>query len=454
MGKRKPDKNHYITVNLFHEGVFTVPPFKYAHSNEKQITDILFEGTALRISIKPLKNDSNVDQFVNFAYQNKWEVNLYVEHSGYDALDIRDQGKTIVDDEVIKTVTTNDPFLNKLCFDSGQFINFIDKPVNVNVETVVKDTKSIDFKFNVKQGITYLRHDPTQDWNKIELVLGMRFEHPEQLKLCLTNYRVANGYQLWYKRNDRRKVLVYCGRDVEAGRCAGSKTDEGTSKYPKTPMKDITSREDCMLPGCHLSILSKLSLSLRGIQIHDAKRSSDKNQSHKKSSCKKERVTKPPKVNRRVLPKPIEYRTYASARGRGRGSRGGRGGRGEGSATMGEGNDGMSESGGAGGRSQRGKGREHEYIEEILLEEEQKREANQKTKQDEFDQEALRHTLEEEARYKREDEERLREQRAEEEWERKHNYFHHSNWTQEEESFDHEPYNKNVMTVDANVQTQ
>nr|GEW84902.1 calcium/proton exchanger [Tanacetum cinerariifolium] len=103
-------------------------------------------GTPLRIDIKPLKNDSDVGLFVNFVYQNKWEVNLYVEHSGYDALDIRDQGETMandgnessdaycssdeedlnyvyfhteVDDNVvIKTVTTNDPFLNKLCTDS------------------------------------------------------------------------------------------------------------------------------------------------------------------------------------------------------------------------------------------------------------------------------------------------------------------------------------------------
>ncbi|GKD11987.1 hypothetical protein Tco_1196394 [Tanacetum coccineum] len=148
MGKRRPDKNHCITVNLFHKDVFTVPPFQYAHSDEKQITDIHFEGTALRIGIKPLKNDSDVNQFVNFAYQNKWEVNLYVKHSGYDAVDIRDQRESMADDEgnessdaycssdeedlsyvdfhtevddnvVIKSVITNDPFLNKLCSFSG-----------------------------------------------------------------------------------------------------------------------------------------------------------------------------------------------------------------------------------------------------------------------------------------------------------------------------------------------
>ncbi|GKB15669.1 hypothetical protein Tco_0849592 [Tanacetum coccineum] len=277
MGKRVSDKNHCITVYLFHDGVFTVRPFEYAVSDVKLITDIQFEGmsfvqfrkvirklvhgpvaslyyckvgTPLRIGIKLLQNDSDVDQFVNFAYQNKWQLNLYVEHSGYDALDIRDQGETMADDGnessdaycssdeedlsyvdfhtelddnvVINTVTTNDPFLNKLCGDSADFINLVDEPVNANVETVVEDTENIDHVFTVKEGINYLTHDPNQDWKKMEPVLGMRFHHPEQLKLCLANYGVANGYPLWFYRNDWRKLLVYCGRDVESGRCAGS----------------------------------------------------------------------------------------------------------------------------------------------------------------------------------------------------------------------------------------
>nr|GEX80588.1 hypothetical protein [Tanacetum cinerariifolium] len=76
------------------------------------------------------------------------------------------------------------------------------------------------------------------------------------------------------------------------------------------------------------------------------------------------------------------------------------------------------------------------------------------TEQDAFDQEALRMTLEEKAMYKRMDKDMLKEQMAEEEWVRNIDYYHPSNWTQEEESFDHESYNKNVNTLDANVQTQ
>ncbi|GJT51908.1 hypothetical protein Tco_0978065 [Tanacetum coccineum] len=203
---------------------------------------------------------------------------------------------------------------------------------------------------------------------------------------------------------------------------------------------------------------------------------------HNKSSCKKEPVPKPPKVNRPAVPKPHEYGTYAFARGRRRGSRGGRGSfgsRGEGTATMGESSATMgatrrSQRGmgrgqkdrGRGqkirGRDQRGRGRgqmlrdkeemtddeirknlEHEYMEEMLLHEEQKFDAYQ-AQQDKFNQEALRYTLEEEDRFKKEDKEILKEKLAEEEWKRKMDYFHPSNWTQKEESFEVEPYNKNL----------
>ncbi|GKC64614.1 hypothetical protein Tco_1097212 [Tanacetum coccineum] len=260
MGKRAPEKNRCITVNLHRDGVFTVSPFEYAVGDEKQITDIHCEDTPLKLGIKIIKTYSDVDEFVNFAYRNKWQVNLYVEHSGYDALDIRDQEETMADDGnessdayfssdeedlsyvdfhtevddnvILKNVTTNDPFLNKLCPDSAHFLNVVDEPVFANDETVVEDSENIDPKFNVKSGVTYIRHDPNQNWKKMEPVLGMR--------------------------NDWRKLLVYCGRDVEAElgeneslkvnkvtTRSRSKIDEGTSKSPKTPVKAITSGEGC-----------------------------------------------------------------------------------------------------------------------------------------------------------------------------------------------------------------
>lgn len=44
----------------------------------------------------------------------------------------------------------------------------------------------------------------------MEPELGMHFSSPSELKACLSNYAVANGYDLWYDRNDKHRLLVKC----------------------------------------------------------------------------------------------------------------------------------------------------------------------------------------------------------------------------------------------------
>ncbi|GJV14433.1 hypothetical protein Tco_1359756 [Tanacetum coccineum] len=68
--------------------------------------------------------------------------------------------------------------------------------------------------------MNYRAFDPAIHWDKMEPVIGMRYETPHELKFALTNYDVARGYQMWFMKNDWRSVLVFCGRNVEEGRCA------------------------------------------------------------------------------------------------------------------------------------------------------------------------------------------------------------------------------------------
>ena len=41
-------------------------------------------------------------------------------------------------------------------------------------------------------------------------VLGMRFGSPKELKRCLTNYFVSNGYPIKFDRNNHRRLLAHC----------------------------------------------------------------------------------------------------------------------------------------------------------------------------------------------------------------------------------------------------
>nr|KAJ0224806.1 hypothetical protein LSAT_V11C100035230 [Lactuca sativa] len=81
--------------------------------------------------------------------------------------------------------TYNDKFLNKLC------------PV------VVEDE---DEKGNQLLAV-YPRHDATQEWRKMKSELGMRFSSPAELKSSLSNYVVAHGYDLYYEKNDKDRLL-------------------------------------------------------------------------------------------------------------------------------------------------------------------------------------------------------------------------------------------------------
>ncbi|PWA78041.1 hypothetical protein CTI12_AA102080 [Artemisia annua] len=211
-------------------------------------------GTPLILGIKEIKNDDDVEAFLIVGYETKWVVDMYAEHLDDDAFDVRDFAETNnvdlgnessdaycssdeedygdvefffteSDENVqIRVVTRKDPFLLKLCSNSGHYKGFIDEKVNEPTIEVINDTDNIDPKYRAKAGIIYPRHDPTQQWDKMEPVLRMRFETNEQLKLALANYGVAKGYQLWFMRNDWKQLLVYCGRDVQSGRCAGAPT--------------------------------------------------------------------------------------------------------------------------------------------------------------------------------------------------------------------------------------
>ncbi|GJZ97310.1 zinc finger, PMZ-type containing protein [Tanacetum coccineum] len=89
------------------------------------------------------------------------------------------------------------------------------------VEENDPDDNFVKPKYKVQKDFQYPCFDPDTPWNECKPVLGMKFESPSQLKQCLANYDVTHGYQLWYMQNDTYKLLVKCGRDVSAGKCAG-----------------------------------------------------------------------------------------------------------------------------------------------------------------------------------------------------------------------------------------
>nr|GEZ70921.1 60S ribosomal protein L34 [Tanacetum cinerariifolium] len=203
-----------------------------------------------------IKNDLDLANCIAIGYKNGKVIDMFLEHHGYDLshwiqtdIDNNDDKNFDVemeditgyavsdfvrkDDVVIPNRSINDPFLNKLC--NGSYINdFSDKPdVGESSQPCGKelqidsDDEDVGKQFKLVDGVIYPAFNLKLPWNEMKPTMGLRFEHPEQLKDCLTNYGVANGYQLWYRRNDYRSLFVLYGRDLAEGRSGGKKGKKG-----------------------------------------------------------------------------------------------------------------------------------------------------------------------------------------------------------------------------------
>ncbi|GJR26967.1 hypothetical protein Tco_1103199 [Tanacetum coccineum] len=166
--------NKYIKclLNLHHDGIFIASPLRYVQGDLKQITDINFEG------IKELKIYSDVQDFVRWVNDEYYSSDEIEE---FDDVDFHTEGEENV---VIKNLTTHDPFLNKLCGNNRMFKDYLDESVPKTEGEALDDLDDahIDPIHKAQKGVTYPKHDPTIPWNKMTPVLGMRYEHPEQLK--------------------------------------------------------------------------------------------------------------------------------------------------------------------------------------------------------------------------------------------------------------------------------
>ncbi|GJX01946.1 60S ribosomal protein L34 [Tanacetum coccineum] len=222
----------------------------------------LIPGKELSNGLIEIKNDLDLANCIAVGYKNGKVVDMFLEHHGYDLshwiqtdIDNNDDELSDVemediigygasdfvgeDDVVIPNRSINDPFLNKLC--NGSYINdFSDKsdvgessqPCGKELE-IDSDDEDVDKQLKLVEGVIYPEFDPKLPWNEMKPTLGLRFEHPEQLKECMTNYGVANGYQLWYRRNDYRSLFVLCGRELGEGRSGGKKGKKGDWPYKK-----------------------------------------------------------------------------------------------------------------------------------------------------------------------------------------------------------------------------
>ncbi|XP_023758661.1 uncharacterized protein LOC111907101 [Lactuca sativa] len=140
------------------------------------------------------------------------EVEVYMED--LNVTDDESDGEEYVASTMDKTIW--DPFLNDLVQGEVEWPD-----ISSDDAEWTFSNEETDKGDNIGQIFwdQYLVHNPRIPWNKMEPHLGGKYESPEQFKLCLTNYAVANGYQLRFGKCDRSRILVRCGKKSDENKC-------------------------------------------------------------------------------------------------------------------------------------------------------------------------------------------------------------------------------------------
>ncbi|GKC48825.1 hypothetical protein Tco_1071570, partial [Tanacetum coccineum] len=148
----------------------------------------------------------------------------YYDSDDYEDIENVDFQTEADDNVVVKDFSTHDGFLNKLCTTRAVFRGSTSRQQVDDIPEEDLQNEEIDAVFKIKKGVNYPTFDPTIPWDKMEPVLGMKYEsQTSNIRTMLNNYVWAHGYQMWYMKNDWRSVLVFCGKNPDEGRCAGMK---------------------------------------------------------------------------------------------------------------------------------------------------------------------------------------------------------------------------------------
>ncbi|CAI9271895.1 unnamed protein product [Lactuca saligna] len=247
-------QSKYLTVYLHYNGLFAPKPLVYLNAVVVSICDVdfgamdfkdfnlfiakLIEGSCdnvyyctrnepLAEGIRRITNDADYFEFIETGYSDEagLRMNVYIDHENEPVLDWADDeghySEEDLDDDKDSQLSDDIPYeheaddyipsLDKTIGD--EFLHRVSgmcKDINDEAETDEVETKNGDDK------PVYPVHNENQKWDKMVPILGMRFSNPMELKNCLTNYAVKNGYNLYFEKNDsqRGQLLAAMGRDA------------------------------------------------------------------------------------------------------------------------------------------------------------------------------------------------------------------------------------------------
>ncbi|CAI9304035.1 unnamed protein product [Lactuca saligna] len=173
-------------------------------------------GVRLSEGLQTLQNECDYSEFLEVANANR-HVDVYIDHDNEPLFEWiqkeePDNEELVYSEEDVDSVLADDENCEHEedeCVTSSKRIfkrAYNDKFLNKLCPVLVED----EYEKGNELPAVYPRHDATQEWRKMKPELGMRFSSPAELKSSLSNYAVAHGYDLYYEKNDKDRLLVKC----------------------------------------------------------------------------------------------------------------------------------------------------------------------------------------------------------------------------------------------------
>ncbi|CAI9266035.1 unnamed protein product [Lactuca saligna] len=275
-------QSKYLTVYLHYNGLFAPKPLVYLNA-VVSICDVdfgamdfkdfnlfiakLIEGSCdnvyyctrnepLAEGIRRITNDADYFEFIETGYSDEagLRMNVYIDHENEPVLDwANDEGHYFdedLDDDKDSQLSEDIPYeheaddyipsLDKTIGD--EFLHRVSgmcKDINDEAETDEVETKNGDDK------PVYPIHNENQKWDKMVPILGMRFSNPMELKNCLTNYAVKNGYNLYFEKNDSQRLLVRCCKENKNPSCPFRLWASWMSSERSFQIKSLVDEHNC-----------------------------------------------------------------------------------------------------------------------------------------------------------------------------------------------------------------
>nr|GEV75077.1 hypothetical protein [Tanacetum cinerariifolium] len=160
-------------------------------------------GIKLTLGLREIKSTQDIAEIMKLEVNEDHNHNSieesddeYYRSDDYEEIENVDFQTEEDESVVIKSISTHDPFLTKLCSARIMFTGTAEHQ-QTEAPLADPDDHQIHAVNKVQSSVLYPAFDPDFPWDKMEPTLGMRYETPYQLKLALANYGVAHSYELW-----------------------------------------------------------------------------------------------------------------------------------------------------------------------------------------------------------------------------------------------------------------